>query len=51
MIRQLSSAGPCKYLHNYYKKTVKSFCKTRKEINKKALLLTKKKPNIQQTTI
>ena len=25
MIRQLSSAGPCKYLHNYYKKSYVKF--------------------------
>ena len=27
MIRQLSSAGSCKYLHNYDKKLVLNFCK------------------------
>ena len=32
MIRQLTSASPCKYLHNYYKKKLcKIFSKERKE--------------------
>ena len=30
MIRQSSSAGPCKYLHDYYKKTMQKVCKIKK---------------------
>ena len=33
MIRQSSSAGPCKYLHNYDEKLCKIFAKERKKKN------------------
>ena len=35
MIRQSSSAGPCKYLHNQNKKLCKIFAKERREKKKK----------------
>ena len=35
MIRQSSSAGPCKYLHNQNKKLCKIFAKERRKKNKK----------------
>ena len=31
MMRQSSSAGPCKYLDNYVKKAMWNFCKRKKE--------------------
>ena len=37
MMRQSSSAGPCKYLHNYYikKRLCKNFAKEKREKKKK----------------
>ena len=35
MLRQSSSAGPCKYLHNYNKNLCKIFAKERRKKKKK----------------
>ena len=37
MIRQSSTAGPCKYLHNYYKKSNIKFLQNKEKKKRKLL--------------
>ena len=41
MIRQSSTAGPCKYLHNYYKKSNIKFLQNKEKKKNKALIFLK----------